>query len=140
VLRNFAIALASIGLLDSIYLTWIKVANQEAVCAGIGSCEAVNSSEYATLAGIPVALFGAGAFLAILLLLFFEESSPFLEANSLMLVFGISLAGVLYSIYLTYIELYVLKAICPFCVLSAVSLLGLLFATSLRLRQQWSEY
>lgn len=126
-------------MLDSVYLTWIKLANQEAYCAGIGSCEVVNSSDYATLAGIPIALFGVGAFLTILVFLLFETRSTFLEDNSLMLVFGMSLAGVLYSAYLTYIELYVLKAICPFCVLSAVSLLGLLAVASIRLRQQWSE-
>lgn len=138
-LRTIAIALASIGLVDSIYLTWIKLANQEAVCAGIGSCEVVNSSEYATLAGIPIALFGVGAFLAILIFLLFETQNQFLEENSLMLVFGLSLAGVLYSAYLTYLELFVLKAICPFCVLSAVSLLGLLVVAGIRLRQEWSE-
>ena len=138
-LRNIGIALASIGMLDSIYLTWIKLANQEAMCSGIGSCEAVNSSEYATLAGIPIALFGAGAFLVILIFMLFETRTPFLEENSLMLVFGLSLVGVLYSVYLTYLELYVLKAICPFCVLSAVSLLGLLVVASIRLRKQWSE-
>ncbi len=138
-LRNIAIALASIGLVDSIYLTWIKLANQEAVCAGIGSCEVVNSSEYATLAGIPIALFGAGAFLTILIFVLFETQNQFLEENSLMLVFGLSLAGVLYSAYLTYIELFVLNAICPFCVLSAVSLLGLLVVAGIRLRQEWSE-
>ena len=138
-LRNFALAFAAIGLLDSIYLTWIKLANQVAACSGIGSCEAVNSSEYASLAGIPIALFGAGAFLTILIILLFEKTKPFLIDNSLMLVFGLSLAGVLYSIYLTYIELYVLNAVCPFCVLSALSLLGLLLVTILRLRRQWSE-
>lgn len=138
-LRKIAILLASVGLLDSVYLTWIKLANQEAICAGIGSCELVNSSEYATLAGLPIALFGAGAYLLILIFLLFETRNAFLAENGLLLVFGISLAGVLYSAYLTYVEIAVLHAICPFCVLSAVVLLALLGLSSFRLRQQWSE-
>lgn len=138
-LRKIAILLASVGLLDSVYLTWIKLANQEGICAGIGSCELVNSSEYATLAGLPIALFGAGAYLLILIFLLFETRNAFLAENGLLLVFGISLAGVLYSAYLTYVEIAVLHAICPFCVLSAVVLLALLGLSSFRLRQQWSE-
>jgi uncharacterized membrane protein len=139
VLRNIAIALASIGLADSVYLTWIKFANQEALCSGIGSCEVVNSSQYAVVAGIPIALFGALAFLAILIALVFESRVNFLQENGLILVFGLSLAGVLYSVYLTYIELFVIKAICPFCVLSALCLLGLLYVSTMRLRNQWRE-
>ena len=138
-LRNIAILLASVGLLDSAYLTWIKLANQEAICTGIGSCELVNSSDYATLAGVPIALFGAGAYSLILIFMLFETRSNFLAENGLVLIFGISLAGVLYSAYLTHIEIAVLQAIYPFCVLSAVVLLVLLWLSSLRLRQQWSE-
>lgn len=75
----------------------------------------------------------------ILIFLLFETRNAFLAENGLLLVFGISLAGVLYSAYLTYVEIAVLHAICPFCVLSAVVLLALLGLSSFRLRQQWSE-
>jgi uncharacterized membrane protein len=49
------------------------------------------------------------------------------------MVFGISLAGVLYSAYLTYVEIYVLRAICPYCVVSAVVLVLLLALATTRL-------
>jgi uncharacterized membrane protein len=138
-LKNAITTLALIGLIDAIYLTWIKAANQVAICGGIGDCELVNSSLYSELFGLPIALYGAGAYLAILLLNVLEDRSDFLQENGPMLVFGLSLAGVLYSAYLTYIELYVLKAVCPYCVLSAVVLLGLLIVSGMRLRLHWRE-
>lgn len=138
-MKKAIVALASVGLLDAIYLTWIKLANQTAICAGIGDCEYVNSSIYSELLGLPIAIYGAGAYLAILLLVLFEERNEFLMENSPLLIFGLSLAGVLYSAYLTYIELYVLKAVCPYCVLSAILLLGLLVVSGMWLQQHWRE-
>ncbi|MEK6222049.1 MAG: hypothetical protein N2D54_07350, partial [Chloroflexota bacterium] len=84
IIRKTAIGLALIGLLDSVYLTWIKVANQEAICAGIGDCELVNSSAYSELGGLPIALYGAAAYLLLLVLYIFENKSGFFEDNSVM--------------------------------------------------------
>lgn len=129
-----AVVMAALGLVDAAYLTWIKLADATASCAGIGDCDAVNSSQYAEIAGIPIALLGAGAYALILMLLLLEPRfSP--QAETLRLsVFGLSLAGTLYSAYLTYVEVAVLHAICPFCVVSAVLLVGLLVVSILRLR------
>ncbi|RME07803.1 MAG: hypothetical protein D6803_02905, partial [Anaerolineae bacterium] len=52
-LRWTAIVLAAIGLIDSLYLTWIKLAHKTAACAGIGDCEAVNTSIYSQIGGVP---------------------------------------------------------------------------------------
>jgi uncharacterized membrane protein len=117
-------------LIDSVYLTWIKLAHQEAACAGIGDCDAVNSSPYAEIGGIPIALLGALAYLLILCLLCFDRYKSRLGENSVLLVLGLTFIGVLYSAYLTYLELFVLHAICPFCVISAV-VMTLLFALTL---------
>lgn len=125
--------LAGIGLVDSIYLSWLKISDTYAFCGPVGDCESVNTSPYAEVMGIPVALLGAGAYLSILALLFLEIRGGFWEEYGSMLVFGISLAGVLYSAYLTYIEIAVLRAICPYCVVSAVALVLLLLFTILRL-------
>jgi uncharacterized membrane protein len=128
-----SIVLALIGLADSIYLTYIKLANATASCAGIGDCESVNSSKYAEIAGIPIALLGAGAFAAIIILLLIEKRSEFWRDTAPMVVFGISLTGVLYSAYLTYVEIAILHAICPYCVLSALVLVALLVISVVRL-------
>lgn len=130
--------LAAVGLIDSIYLTWIKL-TAEGVCVIGRGCEVVNSSQYASIGGIPIALLGAGAYLTLLFILFMETRNNFFGFNGPMLVFGISLAGVLYSAYLTYLELYVIRAICEFCVLSAVVLIIMLIISGLRLRATLQE-
>ena len=125
-IRWISVVLVIVGLLDSIYLAWLKFANATAACGNIGDCESVNSSPYAEVAGIPIALFGAGAYLLMLILLIIEPRNEFWRANASLGIFGISLAGVLYSAYLTYVEIAILHAICPFCVLSAIILVALL--------------
>lgn len=128
-----SIGLAGIGLVDSVYLTWVKIANKYALCGPIGDCESVNTSQYSELAGIPIALLGAGAYLVIIGLLLIESRSSFWTEYSPLMILGISLAGSLYSIYLTYIEIAVLHAICPYCVVSAIAIILLLLLTILRL-------
>ncbi len=136
----FSLGLAGIGVLDSAYLTWVKIANRYALCGPIGDCEVVNSSQYSEIFGIPIALFGAGAYLLIMVLLSMETRGGFWLEYGPMLVFGVSLVGVLYSIYLTYIEIAVLRAICPYCVVSAVIMLFLFVLSILRLLGEQDEY
>ena len=141
--RNLKIAsiiVTIIGLVDSIYLAWIKISNTEAICIiDSKGCEVVNNSRYSEIFGIPVALLGAGAYLAILIVLFLDSREGFWKDNGPMIIFGLSFAGVLYSAYLTYIELYVLHAICPFCVISAIALLILLILTIIRVNRLFKE-
>lgn len=132
-LRLLLLLLSAIGLLDASYLTYIKLAHQEAACSGIGDCATVNASVYSEVFGIPIALLGAGAYLVLLVLLLMETRSEGWAAASAYGVFGITLTGVLYSAYLTYIEVAVLHAICPFCVLSAVVMVLLFLLGNLRL-------
>lgn len=121
------------GLVDSIYLTWVKYTGAYALCGPIGDCESVNSSQYSEVFGIPIALLGAGAYALIILLLVLERYGGVWIEYGQTIVFGMSLIGVLYSIYLTYIEIAVLKAICPYCVISAIILLALLVISGFRL-------
>jgi uncharacterized membrane protein len=135
-LRSIAFVTTMVGLLDSIYLSYIKLTHTEAFCAGIGECDVVNASPYSEIAGIPLALLGACAYVALVILLIVEGRRGFWKNNSLLIFFGITLIGLLYSAYLTYIEVAVLNAICPFCVISAVAMLVLFVVSILRLRQQ----
>lgn len=133
-LRKSLIALNIIGLLDSAYLTWVKSV-EKGVCGVSGGCEVVNTSQYSSIAGVPIAVLGGGAYLVMLAILLLETRRGFFELNGPLLVFGISLAGVLYSVYLTYLELYVIRAICPFCVLSAVVLTLILILSVRRVQR-----
>ncbi len=113
--------LAGLGALDAIYLTWVKLAHTQAICAGLGDCERVQTSVYSTLFGIPVAILGLGAYLVILALFLFGNRLPeTLAAYNPLLIFGVAFIGFLFSAYLTYVELFVIEAICPYCVVSAV--------------------
>ncbi len=120
-----AYVLAGIGLSVSVYLAWMKLSNSEIFCAGIGDCDVVNSSPYAEIGGIPIALFGAAAYAVLLGLIAVDAKPGFLGQNAGLMIFGITLAGTLYSAYLTYIEIAVIKAICPYCVVSAVAMVAL---------------
>ena len=138
-LRISSIVLAAIGFFDSLYLTYVKLSHQQAYCAGLGECETVNNSPYAEIAGIPIALLGMGAYLVILVLLYLEPRGEFWQNNSRLIVFGLTLVGILYSIYLTYIEIAVLRAICPYCVVSAVVMLLLFIISTYRVIVDSSE-
>ncbi len=117
-----------IGLVDALYLSYIKLSHTTAACLpGVGNCEVVNTSVYSQVFGIPIAYFGALAYLALLGIVLLEARVPFLEENANYMLFTITLVGVLYSAYLTYLEIDVIRAICPFCVVSAIAML-ILFA------------
>lgn len=131
-LRWLSLLLAGLGALDSIYLTWIKIQRETALfCAPGGGCDVVNTSPYSELAGIPIAIFGLGMYLLIMAAVLVEDR----WAYSRLAVFGLALTGTLYSAYLTYLELAVIHAICPYCVISALLVVALLVLALIRLRQ-----
>lgn len=117
--------LAVLGLAISVYLTWVHYADVKPVCTGISDCERVQSSDYAELAGIPVAVLGVVGYLAILASLWTR-----VEATVLLAYLA---AG--FSAYLTWAELFKIEAICQWCVASAVaSIVIAVLATLLALR------
>jgi uncharacterized membrane protein len=134
-LRLAIIAFALLGLLVSLYLVYIKYNPASPFCVPGGGCDTVNSSRYSELAGIPVAIFGALAYLAIGALALLEPRLALAREWGPMAQFGLAFAGTLYSAYLTYIELAVIHAVCPYCVASAVFITLILIASILRLKR-----
>ncbi len=133
----YALVAAIIGALDSLYLTWIKLSHNESLCApGLGDCFTVNTSRYAEIYGIPVAIFGLGTYLAIIAILIYEPRIDFLKENGTLALFGISLIGVLYSAYLSYLEEFVLHAWCPYCILSALAITLVFIVSIVRLKKE----
>jgi uncharacterized membrane protein len=119
------LALAGLGVAG--YLTWVHYADLEPICAGgSGGCEKVQSSDYAELAGIPVALLGLVGYGAILASLTLPGDLGRLAGAVL------ALAGFGFSAWLTYVELFEIDAICQWCVASAVIMTALAVVTSLR--------
>ena len=133
-LRQVAIVLALIGLGVAAYLTYVHYEGVEPVCGLGGDCEKVQTSEWADLAGVPVALLGLIGYAAILATLFVEREEA-LVAGAL-----IALVGFGFSAYLTYRELFTIDAICPWCVASAVIVTLLAILTTVRLLRAPSDH
>lgn len=127
------IALALGGLAVSAYLLTVHWGWWSAVCLGVGDCELVNTSRYSEFLGVPVALFGMGTYAAILALAL-AASRDIQPEWTRRGIFALAAVGVAFSAYLTYIELFVLYEICPWCVLSAIiiSIIAVLSAMELR--------
>ncbi len=134
-----SVVAAALGLLDAGYLTWLKLSHNVAACGGLGDCETVNNSRFSEIGPVPIALLGAGAFLLMLALLLWEKRAGGGVAIARYGVFALALIGTLYSAYLTYVEVAILQAICPFCVVSALLLLVLLVLSILRLNLYLQE-
>jgi uncharacterized membrane protein len=122
-LRLAALVLALAGIGVAAYLTYVHYAGLQPFCAG-GShgCERVQSSSYASVGGLPVALLGLAGYVAIAGALVAPGERARLAATAL------AVTGFGFSAYLTYLELFVIDAICQWCVASAVilTLLGVL--------------
>lgn len=115
---------AGIGIAS--YLTYVKLFGIKPYCAGVGNCEAVQTSPYAELFGVPVAIWGLLSYLALLALYLVKRSDwRGLGHVARQATFLATLVGVLYSAYLTYLELFVIEAICPWCVASAIVMTAL---------------
>jgi uncharacterized membrane protein len=130
------LSLAGLGV--SLYLAWVYTADTVAVCFGNHGCDLVQHSPYAWIGGIPVPALGAAAYV---LLAALAVAALRLEARRELLLlgmFGVGLTGVLFSAYLTYLELFVIHAICTWCVVSAVIMVAV-FSLSLLARRQWSQ-
>jgi len=134
-----AVVFSLIGLLDSLYLAWIKLTDRLAVCGGIGDCQSVNSSRFAEIGGVPIAVIGALGYFGILIALLLDLKKPDLRNGLRLAFFGFTLTGTLYSLYLTYLELFVLHAICPYCVVSAIAMFVLFGLSIVMLRQTFQD-
>ena len=114
-LRISIAALALAGVAIAAYLTYVHYADLQAFCvAGGGGCEKVQTSAYAELAGIPVAVLGLIGYVLILGSLWVPGDNGRLAGAVL------ALSGFGFSAYLTYRELFTIDAICQWCVASAI--------------------
>ena len=120
------IALVGVGI--ATYLVYVHYAGIKPLCvAGNGGCEKVQTSDYSKLAGIPVALLGLIGYVSILASLFLPGDVGRVAGAA------IALSGFGFSVYLTYREIFTIKAICHWCVGSAVLMTLLAILTTVRL-------
>lgn len=119
---RMGIALLSlVGAFVSAYLWLFKLGRIGTIACGTGGCETVQLSRYSSFLGIDVALIGLLGYVGLFALSLASLQGPLLErrwpATLLAALAGI---GVLFAVYLTYLELFVIHAICRWCVGSAV--------------------
>jgi uncharacterized membrane protein len=128
-LRFAAGVVALAGLVLATYLTWVHFDDAALVCVAGGGCETVQESDYAEIAGIPVALLGLAAYAVVLGLIAWDTPNARLGAAMLALV------GLVFSMYLVALQLFVIDAVCAWCLVNDVVIAPLLAAlTALRLR------
>ncbi|MBN1427467.1 MAG: vitamin K epoxide reductase [Anaerolineae bacterium] len=125
-------ALCAIGLIVAGYLAYVEVAQVEAVCGPVGDCRTVHQSSYARLFGVlPIGVLGVAGYIAILAAWVLGRYGQGKLANLAMAaMLGMAVFGLLFSIYLTFLEPFVIGATCAWCLVSAI-LMTLLFWLSL---------
>jgi uncharacterized membrane protein len=125
-LRMVMAGLAVVGLAISAYLTYVHYANLQPFCTGISDCERVQTSDWSLIAGVPVALAGLIGYVGILVALRVRG-----EAGRLATAL-IAFSGFGYSVYLTWVELARIDAICQWCIISAAIMTGLAILAAVR--------
>ena len=131
--------LVVIGLLIAVYLSFIEISQNKAMCGPVGNCHIVQQSPYAFLFGVlPIGILGIGGYLAIGAAWLTASYGPAaLKKKSIYGLFGLVFLGTLFSTYLTFLEPFVIGASCLWCLTSAVIMTLLLWiATSNIIEQQ----
>ncbi len=143
-LEHFIWASILVGIFVTTYLSWTKftedpLAKQlfgiepaHVVCVANGAfnCDAVTKSAYSRFpinTGIPIAYLGLGMYLIYAALMILEKRVAFFEANAKIIMFGVALFGWMFSMWLVYLQFFVLQALCIWC-LSHETNMTILFA------------
>lgn len=125
-LRLALVATAAVGVGVAGYLTYIHYAGIDPFCSAISDCERVQSSEWATVGGLPVALLGLLGYVALMASVWLRRE----EGRAVTAYFAYVAVG--FSAYLTYLELFEIHAICQWCAVSAVIALVLAVLATMR--------
>jgi len=115
------------GLLVAFYMSYVEVGQMEAVCGAVGDCNAVQSSPYASILGLPIGVLGLLGYGLILLAwaISLGQGSAARYAQTALL--ALALFGVGFSAYLTFLEPFVIGASCAWCLTSALVMLAILW-------------
>ncbi|HEX2908866.1 MAG TPA: vitamin K epoxide reductase family protein [Phototrophicaceae bacterium] len=133
-----SLLLVAVGLFISGYLSYTETIGKSPVCVeGVQGvdCGAVQSSAYSKLAGIPIAYLGIGTYLLLGAMLLLEDRIPLLRDYGITLIFGITLFGFIYSMYLIYVQAALLQAFCVWCLGQEAAMALLFVVATIRLVQ-----
>jgi len=131
------LALSIVEMAIGLYMTIYKLTSNDSLCLGSGDCSTVNASPYSQVFGIPVATIGlVGALLIFIILMLETRGSKFFKQNATLIIFGLCVTGFAFNIYLVYLEFYIIKALCPFCIASQITMTILFVLSLIRLVRQ----
>lgn len=131
--RGFAIPLVAIaGAVVASYLTFIEATGATAVCGPVGDCNTVNQSEWAMLFGVlPIGALGLVGYVAISLAWSVSRyASGLVSARAKLSLLAMTAGGTLFSIYLTFLEPFVIGATCVWCLTSSILITALLWLSA----------
>jgi len=111
------LALASVGFIDATYLTVSHYAGVDLYCGVSGGCNTVTSSAYATMFGVYMAVYGMIYYISILVLTVIYIDTRNKKILKLLMI--LPALGFLFSLYLVYLQFFIINAICRYCMLSA---------------------
>jgi len=133
--------LAVIGLGVAGYLSYVEMTQVDAVCGPIGRCNTVQQSPYATLFGfLHVGVLGALGYVAILTAWFFQKYGPQSWNKQITTaLWGFTLFGTFFSVYLTFLEPFVIGASCMWCLASAVIITAQLWFSTELSKLAWQK-
>jgi uncharacterized membrane protein len=138
--RMIIAALALAGIFISLYLTLYKMGIVGELSCSIGSCETVNTSKWSRFLGLPVAAWGVLFYLDVFAISMAGTSQRLETSTGISAILVVQAAiGVLFSAWLTYLELAVIHAICIWCVTSAV-IVTIIFLVSVADWREIREY
>lgn len=127
--------LALLGLLLAVYLWLWRLGYMGALACGAGGCETVQLSEHASFLGLPVAFHGVIGYALLLGVSLVGLSPKWIERREpTLLLVALSGVGVLFTVYLTYLEAFVIDAWCRWCLVSAAIILAIFAASVVGLR------
>jgi uncharacterized membrane protein len=134
--RMGAALMSLLGLFVSAYLYLYKIGRIGTLACGSGGCETVQTSQWSRFAGVEVALIGlVGYAILFVVALIALQPSPGGRRWPADLLAALAAGGVLFTAYLTYLELFVIQAICRWCVGSAAIIVAILILALLARRQ-----
>lgn len=114
-----ALGLAGVGFIDATFLTIEHYTKFTLPCSITHGCELVTTSAYSSILGVPVALLGALYYVGVLLAVY--ASLEFAKPQWLKWIAIATTAGFLFSAWFVYLQLFVIRAICEYCMLSALT-------------------
>ena len=136
--RQAIAVLALVGWFVALYLSLHALGVGGALKCGTGACDTVQTSRWAVVLGVPVAFYGVAGYAAILAVALVGLQPGWLARRGpILLLAGLATGGVLFSGWLTYLEVFVIHAICRWCVGSAVIMTVLWIVSLAGLKRAW---